>query len=171
MAKKKKHPGGRPSKYRPEFCNKLIEFFDVEPFRKIELPHYQKDGVTLRWMDYKIIPNRMPTLLKFARSIGVGYRTVYDWMDEKHSSYHQEFSQAFTIAKQLRKDFLNDLGLSGLTPPASFKFIAINVTDMIDEKVVDDKSKNRLTDDEYDRLRQILKERQQAKFKVVKSAG
>lgn len=127
----------RPTKYKPEFCDKLIEFFDVEPYEKIELPHYQADGVTLKWMDYKLIPQRMPTLRKFAKLISVGIRTVYEWIDRNSGSYQEEFSQAFTCAKEIRKDWLIDLGLSGLTPPLAYKFTAINVTDMVDKTDVE----------------------------------
>lgn len=123
---------GRPTKYKPEYCQQLIEFFDIEPFEKIELPHYQKDGVTIKWRDYKLIPARMPTLRKFAKKIDVHVFRVYCWIDEKSPTYHKEFSDAFTCAKEIRKDWLIDLGLSGLTPPLSYKFTAINVTDMVD---------------------------------------
>lgn len=132
--KKKKAKRGQPTKYKKKFCQMLIDFFDCEPFDKIELPHYQKDGKTLKWMDYKITPARMPSLIKFAKKIGVGYRTLYDWIDEKHNSYQPEFSQAYMHAKELRKEWLIDLGLSGFTPPQSFKFVAVNVTDMRDRQ-------------------------------------
>jgi len=128
MAKTKKHAGGRPTKYKSEYCDILIEYFDSEPFSEIEIPHYQNDGVTLKWMDKKIIPNRMPTLRKFAKKIGVHVSNVYEWVKK-----HKEFRDAFTCAQDIRKDWLIDLGLSGLTPPLSYKFTAINVTDMSDK--------------------------------------
>lgn len=124
---------GRPTKYRPEFCQILIDFFDIEPYDKIELPHYQSDGKTIKWKDYKLIPARMPSLLKFAKSINVDYKTIYNWVDKGHNSFQEEFFQAFTFAKEIRKYWLIDLGLSGLTPPLSYKFTAINVTDMRDK--------------------------------------
>lgn len=135
MAKK----NGRPTKYRKIFCEKLIKFFDVEPFSKIELPHYQIDGKTLKWMDYKLVPARMPTLLKFAKSIKVDYITVWRWAKEGEVGYRDEFCKALMCAKELRKDWLIDLGLSGLTPPLAYKFTAINVTDMVDKQDVDHK--------------------------------
>lgn len=58
---------------------------------------------------------------------------IYNWLNEKHGSFQQEFLDAFTCAREIRKDWLIDLGLSGLTPPASFKFVAINVTEMRDQ--------------------------------------
>lgn len=143
-SKSKRKPSrkvGRPTRYKAEFCQKLIEFFDIEPWEERQIPHYDKAGRKdmdgndiIVWTDIKLIPKRMPTLTRFAKRINVGYRTVYDWLDKKHRSYHKEFSQAFTLAKELRKNWLIDLGLSGLAPPASFKFVAINVTDMKDRQ-------------------------------------
>lgn len=132
--KKAKRRAGQPTKYQARFCKKLIDFFDVEPYEKIELPHYHPDGTTIKWKDYKLIPARMPTLTKFAKVIGVGIRTVYEWLDKNSGSYQEKFSQAYTCAKEIRKDWLIDLGLSGLTPPLAYKFTAVNVTDMRDKQ-------------------------------------
>lgn len=129
---KPKHAGGRPSKYKPEFCNKLIELFDIEPWEEREIPHY-KDG-EVAWTDIKRLPARMPTLRKFAKEIKVCISTVYGWLDSKHDSFQKEFLYAFTCAKEIRKDWLIDVGLSGGAPPASFKFVAVNVTDMTDKQ-------------------------------------
>jgi len=79
----------------------------------------------------------MPILRKFAKKIDVCVFRVYCWINEKSPTYHKEFSDAFACAKEIRKDWLIDLGLSGMTPPASFKFIAINVTDMVDTQKID----------------------------------
>ena len=125
MAKKKKN--GRPTKYKPAFCQKLIDFFDIEPWEEREIPHYK--GSDVSWTDIKLLPVRMPTLRKFAKSISVSYVTVYAWIKK-----HDEFLNAFTHAKEIRKEWLIDGGLSGVFHPASFKFVAINVTDMTDKQ-------------------------------------
>ncbi len=123
---------GRPTKYKVAHCQALIDFFDIEPWEEREIPHYKNGEVV--WTDIKLLPVRMPTLRKFAKSIKAGISTVYGWIDEKHDSYQQDFSEAFTCAKDIRKDWLIDLGLSGQTPPASFKFVAVNCTDMRDKQ-------------------------------------
>lgn len=130
MAKTKKKPG-QPTKYKDEFCDKLIEFFDIEPWEERKIDHFKNGEVV--WTDIKILPVRMPTLRGFAKSIKVSIRTVYDWISEKHGSHQPEFSHAFTYAKEIRKDWLIDVGLSGSAPPNSFKFVAVNVTDMRDK--------------------------------------
>jgi len=126
----------RPTKYKPEFCEKLIEFFDIEPWEEREIPHYKtvKGEQQLVWTDIKILPLRMPTLRKFAKSIEVGIRAIYNWLNPEEATYHKEFMHAFTLAKEIRRDWLIDVGLSGSAPPASFKFVAVNCTDMRDKQ-------------------------------------
>lgn len=135
--------GGAPTKYKPEYCDRLIEFFDREPWEDVEMPHYDEKG-NVKWVDFKRMAVKLPTLRDFAKSIEVGVRTVYDWIDEKHASYQREFSQAFSQAQEIRKDFLIQNGLQGLYPPASFKFVAVNVTDMTDKQEVEHKEPFRL---------------------------
>lgn len=134
---KPKHHNGKQSSYKEEYAEKLIEFFDREPYEDIELPHYDKDGTTVKWKDFKRMPNKLPTLTDFAKSIGVPWRTLYDWINESHPSYQESFSQAFTYAKELRKDFLIQNALQGMYPPLTFKFVAINMTDMRDSLPID----------------------------------
>jgi len=128
---KQKHAGGRPTKYKPEYCEKLIEFFDIEPWEERKIPHYKNGEVV--WTDIKILPVRMPTLRGFAKSIDISIRAIYNWVDLKSKTYQEEFMHAFAHAKEIRKDWLVDVGLSGSAPPASFKFVAVNVTDMTDK--------------------------------------
>ena len=143
MAKKKtKKKTGRPSKYTPSMCDKLIAFFDVEPFTMVSVPHYEKTGKVDKdgkrvvvWVDQVRVVNVLPTMVGFARHTGISVRTLYDWMNPNHSSYHEEFSHTYTrTAKRLQKDFLLQCGLLGLHNPQYAKFAAINMTDMRDKK-------------------------------------
>jgi len=127
--------GGRPTNYKPEYCDALIAFFDVEPYEDVEIKHY-KDG-KVSWIDTKRMQNKLPTLTGFAKTIGVSWRTLYDWLNKEHSSFQPEFSQAFTYAQELRKDFLIQNGLEGLIPPVTFKFVAVNMTDMRDKQQIE----------------------------------
>jgi len=128
---------GRPTKYKPKHCDMLIEFFDIEPWEERKIEHF-KNG-QLAWTDIKILPIRMPTLRGFAKSIDTAISAVYRWLDEKEPCYHKEFRDAFTCAREIRKDWLIDVGLSGSAPPASFKFVAVNVTDMRDRQETEHK--------------------------------
>ena len=125
---------GQPTAYRVEYCQALYDYFDCEPYREVETPHYDKSGSgVVIWTETKTVPNRYPTLRDFAHKIGVGTRTVYDWIDPKHGSYQPKFSQTFTQAQVLRKEFLIHNGLLGLHNPAYAKFVAVNCTDMRDK--------------------------------------
>ena len=106
--------GGRPTKYKPEYCKEIIKYFSTEPYSKTK--------------DHKFIPNRLPTLLRFAMSIGVNVDTLHEWVRQ-----NKEFSEAFNTAKELYKQFLSDNGLLGLYNSNFAKFIAINTTDMIEK--------------------------------------
>lgn len=121
----------RPTKYKKEFCQEIIDFFDQEPYTQEEIPHYKNGQVA--WVDKKLKANDIPTLRNFAKKIGVGVSTVYDWCDEKHSSFQKEFSDAFTRAKEIRKWFLIQNGLHGLYNPSFAIFTAKNITDMEDK--------------------------------------
>jgi len=142
-----KSPKGRPTTYKPEFCEKLIEFFDIEPYCEIPIEHYEyvkannETVQRVKWVDFKRVPNKLPTLRNFAKSINIPISTVYDWLNPKHDSFQADFSDAFTHAREIRKDFLIQNGLQGFYPPLSFKFVAVNLTDMAD------KSESRLVDE------------------------
>lgn len=133
-ATKAKNKRGRPTKYKPEFCDKLIKFFDVEPFEDIVLPHYFNDEKHLiKWKDYKRVASKLPTLRNFAKSIKVHISNVYEWLNEDSKAFQSKFRDAFAYAKEIRKDFLIQNALQGLYPPLTFKFIAVNLTDMRDK--------------------------------------
>ena len=124
---------GRPTAYKPEYCQDLYDYYDCEPYREVEIPHYDKAGNgNVIWTETKTVPNVYPTIRGFAHKIGVGVRTVFDWLDPKHSSYQPKFSQTFTQVGVLRKDFLIHNGLLGMHNPAYAKFVAVNCTDMRD---------------------------------------
>lgn len=154
---------GAPTKFRPEYVDAIVRFFDVEPFYKEEIEQavefFQNGKPKKANIKYRLVPNKMPTLFSFARSIGVAYSTVWRWAERGEDEELQErvqrhiegkevlhpdefakikalqdFCNAYKEAKELQKEYLINLGLSGATPPAAFIFVAKNVTDMKDEK-------------------------------------
>lgn len=128
--------GGRPTKYKPEYCQQLIEYFDIDAYSKetIEkMTEYFKDGEVKKEVEkYKYVPNKMPTIFRFAQKIGVNEDTLVEW-----SKVNQEFSAAYKAAKEIQKEFLISLGLSGAAPSPAFIFTAKNVTDMKDKTETD----------------------------------
>jgi transposase len=150
--------GGRPTKFKPEYIEQMIEFFSIDPERKElmeTVEEYGSDGqIRKKGEKWKYVPNRLPTILKFAKSIGVPYVTVYRWAEQGEDEELEKtikdgevisvekqklredlkrFRNAYNTAKALQKDFLLQIGLSGSAPPASFIFTAKNLTDMRDK--------------------------------------
>lgn len=142
---------GRPSKYKPEFCEEMIKYFSVDAYRKETMEkstEYFKDGVKKKESEkFKLVPNKLPTFFNFARSIGVSTEAILRWkearigrleksaVDKKDNRLfkYPQFRGAYNDVKQLQKEFLMELGLAGASPPASFIFVAKNITDMRDK--------------------------------------
>ena len=80
-------PAGRPTLYRPEHCQKIIEYFSIPPYK------YNKISKTFEAND--------PLFLSaFARSIGVTHDSLLEW-----AKVHPEFSLALKQAKELQEQF------------------------------------------------------------------
>lgn len=160
---------GRPSKYQEDFPERLIAYFSVEKTQKQvigRVTRYNKDGqATSEEEKYKVVPNDMPTFAGFARSIGVSDQTLENWYNEMEDTESEhpvrkypEFFAAYNTARQLQKEFLIDNALQGNSPPASFIFVAKNVTDMTDKQIIETKdsdleAKRDAIDDFLDSLR------------------
>lgn len=156
----KNNTAGAPSKYDPDYCSQMIKFFDGEKYREVIAEkeiRETKQGRTER-TKYKWIANDLPHLEAFARSIGVTYSTLYNWAhdkDDEGNLKNPEFFEAYNTCKQLQKEFVIENGLKGHYPPASFIFVAKNITDMKDTKDVkidkpDEASDNGVSDAELE---------------------
>jgi hypothetical protein len=136
-----KHPGGRPTKYRPEYCDKIIAYFSQPRTRTITKRITTKNGTTIE-QDQEVA-NPLPLFEGFASSIGVWVGTFQEWCKA-----HEEFARAYARAKQLQKEFLILNGTMGLYQPQFTIFVAKNITDMKDVQ----------THDVGDGLKEILDE-------------
>lgn len=121
-----KNDTGRPSLYEPKYCDEMIAFFDIPLTERVLKSHttgkneYEKD-------EYVDKPNPVPYFTRYARNIGVHINTLNLWREE-----HPEFMDAYNTCKEIQKEFLVQNGLAGHYPPASFIFVAKNITDMRD---------------------------------------
>jgi len=96
-----KPKAGQPTKYQPKFCQMLIEYFDVDPAKKVK---------------------EVPTLAGFAIRIGVHRDTLHEW-----SKIHPDFEYVYKRAKDYQERFLVNRGLAGEIDTVFGIFTAKNV--------------------------------------------
>lgn len=121
-----KHPGGRPSKYDPKYCQEIVEFCDIPAFKTIQIVTTGKNDYEK--VEEKEVANPPPFITAFARKIGVSMDTLNEW-----TRVHPEFSDAFKKAEQIRNEIIITNGIKGLYNPAFAIFTMKNVTDWRDQ--------------------------------------
>ena len=109
---------GRPTKYKEEYCESLIEFFSVQ--------HYTINEQGKREA------NSLPTFERFAAGIRVHIDTMHEWK-QKYSM----FSEAYTLSQYLQKDMVNNLAILGLYNSQYSQFFAKNCLGMKDKTEVE----------------------------------
>ncbi len=92
----------RPTKYRPEYCQRIIDFFSIDPYEK----YVDENG------NVTDLPPKAPTIERFADSLGVVKQTVYDW-----SKKHREFLYALNLVRQKERIFIRDAGMASIYDP------------------------------------------------------
>jgi len=106
MSDKKPNPVGRPSSYKPEYCQQMLEFFDRYYTQK-------KNGKT-EAVDF-------PSVAGFARKIKVAKSTLYEW-----AKHHPEFSNVLSQCKDIQEDILLSNSLKGSYHAAFAQFLLKN---------------------------------------------
>ena len=122
------HKKGRPTRYRKRFCKMLVDFYDVEPYQLLTLKTRtikKKNGEIIVDEEKKPIANPLPFVYEFCDLIKISPTTFHNWL-----KVHPDFVAAFTRAQEMQKKNLITLGLAGISPPASFIYVASNLTDM-----------------------------------------
>lgn len=112
---KKKNPVGRPSGFKDEFADQLIEYFSAKPYTEKENREVAGD---------------VPTLAGFAIKLGVSRDTLLEWasaLDETGSLKYPEFSGAYKRARDYQENWLATNTLKNLVNPAFAIFMAKNV--------------------------------------------
>ena len=118
---------GQPTKYKPEYCQQLIDYFSIEPLEVIR--EQEITGTEGGKYVSRRLPQRFPWFEGFARKIGVHRNTLKNWCDE-----YPEFAEAYDTAKDLQREFLVDIGLSGATSASFAIFTMKNVCGWRDER-------------------------------------
>lgn len=159
-------PFGRVVTYEATFAAALIEHFKQQSYRDAvyeETTEYFINGkIKRKTQKKKQIAEKLATFFNFADKIGVTYRTLCNWrtrgikmqehidkklteeelkelgvLDIEKEKELAEFAEAYEYVKEMQKETLIDLGLSGAAPPASFIFVTKNLTDMKDKSEQD----------------------------------
>ena len=114
-ALEEKKPLGRPTDYKPEYCRMMLDYFDIEVQKvvDIEIP----DGKGGMSKESKAVTNTYPTLERFAFKIGVARQTLHNWANAKKpdgTPVHPDFFDAYTRARDLQAALLIEGGMAGL---------------------------------------------------------
>lgn len=126
---------GRPTKYKPEYCQEIIDFFNIEPYREVMETYYYKNGESKETV--KLVANDLPFISMFAHKIDVSTTAIKRWNEK-----YPEFSTALKKAKELQQNHLVQNGLQGNYQTAFAIFTAKNITDWRDNNVLIDQSKH-----------------------------
>lgn len=97
---------GRPSKYKPEICQEMIDYFSIPPYREVTKTIRPKNGDP--YEVETIEANDFPSFAGFAAKIGVHRETLHEW---KRS--HALFSDAYKMCKELQENFVLVNGFKG----------------------------------------------------------
>lgn len=139
MKKAKKF--GRPTKYKRNFPQKLIEFFDIEPFTTRKETFYYKNG------DYKEkdvdVANTLPTIEGFCRTLKITKPTFHDWV-----SKYKDFSYAYKRAKEIQQEIWITNSIKGLYSQPFAIFAGKNMFGWKDKSEVDQVSRVFITEKE-----------------------
>lgn len=110
--------GGRPTKYKKEYCEKIIEYFSKRPDSdQEEVTYYQNGSVKSR----KPGPWEFPTFQGFAFEIGVTVPTLLKWTTE-----HKEFFNAYARAKEIQEAIWLQESMAGRYNAQFAKFFGVN---------------------------------------------
>lgn len=119
-----KNLGGRPTVFREEFADMLLEYFSAPPTREVTVK--DKSGEER----IEILPGVFPTLARFAVNVGVTRETLHDWATAKKPDgelKHPRFSYAYKKAKDFQEANLVEGTMAGAYNSTFAIFTAKNV--------------------------------------------
>lgn len=133
-------PAGRPTKYKEEYCEQMITFFDKDPTEMrtdTEVTEHIKIGEKETPAE-KVKTTRkgggvdFPTFTSFARILGVCDDTVNEW-----AKVHPAFSEAVKKCKKIQESIWLVNALNGNYNAAFSIFLGKNVFGYKDKSEVD----------------------------------
>lgn len=136
----KSKPIGRPSKYKKEYCQKMIDFFSVSPTEErfdSEVVETGELGDTAKVIVKKKTTTKgkgvdLPTFVRFAHNIGVCDNTLQAWCKES-----PDFLRAYEKCQQLQEDIWKVNSLNGNYNAQFATFLGKNVYGYKDKSEVE----------------------------------
>lgn len=124
MSEKKKKIG-RPTKYKPEYCQEIIDHFN-QPLYVYETEEKMSASGAIKEIKVKKA-NDMPTFNRFALERNVLPDSMMEWVHK-----YPEFSRAYRYCKGIQTEFITTHALSKNYSEGFSKFFAINNLGMIE---------------------------------------
>jgi len=106
---------GRPTVYRPEFCQMIVSFFDIPLEREVIVDLEDGQGGVIK--ETRLVANAFPTFKRFASRIGVSSDTLRKWARAKKpdgTPVRPEFFWSYARARDLQESLLIEGGMSGV---------------------------------------------------------
>lgn len=119
------------SKYKDEYCEKLLEFFSGPDTEVHYKRTFDRQGKVISETPI-VMPAEYPTFELFAASIGVTTQTLLEWCQK-----YPRFLICYARAKELQLGKLTSNALRGLYNPIYAKFEAVNNHNQKDKQEVD----------------------------------
>jgi len=135
-----KHAGGRPSKYKKEYCKGIIEYFNKPPYKESYKEEYFADG-SIKSKIPIITVTEFPTFQGYADSIGVHIDTLNEWTNK-----YEEFSEAYKRAKQLQEKIWLVNSMQSLYNPQFAQFFGKNCLGYKDKQELEHSGRLKLED-------------------------
>lgn len=133
MAKKEKKKKGRPTTYRAEYADMIIDFFSPPHYTIKDMTITKSDGTQIDKTEREALP---PIFLSdFARSIGmkIGYRRLFSGWAKKNP----DFADALKEAKVLEEERIRVNASLGLYHGAFSIFTLKNIAGWRDKQDVE----------------------------------
>ena len=130
-------PAGRPTKYYPELCENMIEYFSgsfvdidetIEEVESVEDGKLGKKGKKQKKIVKKKIGSQLPTFAGWCWSVKIHRDTMYQWIKE-----NRQFSDTYRLCKEAQENMLVQNTLQGRYNAGFAHFLAKNLTNMRDD--------------------------------------
>jgi hypothetical protein len=92
--------GGRPTKYKEEYCDNMYKHFDVPTMIPEMVREYNDEDKKWNTVEgAKMVANKLPTVVSFCRKIRINRDTFYEWVEK-----YDEFSDTYKNCKTIMED-------------------------------------------------------------------